>query len=267
MTLDADQHAPAQQRFLTLIGNNHEGNNPKHFLWYASLLESNWSKLDSGLQQIVPCVDRQLDVPVFYGLLSAVAECLTTTDQPSLSQLSDLLVEQGYLINSDESQEMYRHQLVFIIIGWVTMLYTPIYTPEPGVLSISPALSADGTPLFTSTFSTTSLISIDEVARLPIHQVLKHFGELIPGSINYKPLATINPRTTNILSDQLLVSCLNYWTLSKIAAVKIEFVEILSLHLEFDEETQTLKIFRFPSVCRLMCIPGFQGRKNNYLHS
>jgi len=37
------------------------------------------------------------------------------------------------------------------------------------------------------------------------------------------------------------------------ASVKIEWVDCASLHLEFDSSTKSLKLFRFPSLCYLMC--------------
>jgi len=40
--------------------------------------------------------------------------------------------------------------------------------------------------------------------------------------------------------------------LDKVADVKVEWVNSLSLHLEFDNVRRRLKVFRFPSFCRLM---------------
>jgi hypothetical protein len=35
--------------------------------------------------------------------------------------------------------------------------------------------------------------------------------------------------------------------------VEIEWVDMMNLHLEFNEALKTLKIFRFPSYCRILC--------------
>jgi hypothetical protein len=175
-------------------------------------------------------------------------------------------VNQGYLVD-DENQEVNRHQLVLIIVGWLTMLYSPGSSREAGTITISPVTNKDGIYLSNTTFSNTS-INLRDVALLPIHQVLKYFGELIPGSkdLNHH-LTPSAPRLPDNFSEQLLASYLNFATLSKVADVRIEFVDMLSLHLEFDERTRTLQIFRFPSACRLMCLPGSTGEEKNYLNS
>jgi hypothetical protein len=37
-----------------------------------------------------------------------------------------------------------------------------------------------------------------------------------------------------------------------VAGVRIQWVDCLSLHLEFDSRSKTLKVFRFPSLCLIM---------------
>jgi hypothetical protein len=38
-----------------------------------------------------------------------------------------------------------------------------------------------------------------------------------------------------------------------VANIEVEWVDSLSLHLEFDKSTKILKLFRLPSLCLLMC--------------
>jgi hypothetical protein len=77
--------------------------------------------------------------------------------------------------------------------------------------------------------------------------------------------------------DWIEVSLLCCYVLSNIAKVKIEWVDSLSMHLEFDMYTKVLKIFRLPSLCLLMCCckelsplsqyalnPYFPKQKKNY---
>jgi len=45
---------------------------------------------------------------------------------------------------------------------------------------------------------------------------------------------------------------IGFHILHRVASVKIEWVESLSLHLEFDSHAKTLKVFRFPSICRIL---------------
>ncbi|EHK48803.1 hypothetical protein TRIATDRAFT_215066 [Trichoderma atroviride IMI 206040] len=50
-----------------------------------------------------------------------------------------------------------------------------------------------------------------------------------------------------------MVSYLRYQTLHDVAGVKLVFVDCISLHLDFDEKSRELRIFRFPSLCKLLC--------------
>jgi hypothetical protein len=43
-----------------------------------------------------------------------------------------------------------------------------------------------------------------------------------------------------------------YQTLRNVCRVEIEWVDALGLHLEFNSTRKVLKVFRFPSFCRLM---------------
>ncbi|KAH9205991.1 hypothetical protein DL95DRAFT_241707, partial [Leptodontidium sp. 2 PMI_412] len=44
-----------------------------------------------------------------------------------------------------------------------------------------------------------------------------------------------------------------FYTLHNVMKIQIEWVDCLSLHLEFDNQSKVLKLFRFPSICLLMC--------------
>lgn len=75
---------------------------------------------------------------------------------------------------------------------------------------------------------------------MPFCQYLSMFGRLIP---EVKVMAN---------KEQIVASHICYDTLYKVAEIKIEWVNSLSLHLEFDTVRKTLKVFKFPSFCRLM---------------
>jgi hypothetical protein len=53
-------------------------------------------------------------------------------------------------------------------------------------------------------------------------------------------------------SESILVSFVCFQSLQNVASIEIEWVDELSLHLEFNRVARRLKIFRFPSFCRLM---------------
>ena len=179
--------------------------------------------------------------------MSTIAEELTRTRRPSLSAITDILVRRGNLVDSEETESLCQ-QLVFIMVGWITMLYEPDPMPAADAVSILLAQGSDLTTMATDTMRTTSL-PLEEVSEIPYHQVLKSFGSLIPGwTANSSPKSAI----LDLYSERLIVNYLNYHILSKVALVTVEFVSSVSLHLEFDEQSRKLKLFRFPSFCRLI---------------
>jgi hypothetical protein len=75
-----------------------------------------------------------------------------------------------------------------------------------------------------------------------IIMLLRKFGHLVP-EIGAEPREE---------PEQIAVSYVCFSTLDKVADVKIEWVNSLSQHLEFDHVRRILKVFRFPSYCILM---------------
>jgi hypothetical protein len=85
---------------------------------------------------------------------------------------------------------------------------------------------------------------------LPLGVLLRTFGTIIPECIrdglDHSHLGRHDVGTS------IDISLVCFHTLDKVSSIKIEWVECLSLHLEFDSRTKTLKLFRFPSLCLLM---------------
>jgi len=73
----------------------------------------------------------------------------------------------------------------------------------------------------------------------------------IPLGMNFPQLAELD----------VLRSCnLGYYVLSEIAKIKIEWVDSICKHLEFDSTRSLLKLFRFPSFCGIMCLSDLNDR-------
>jgi len=88
----------------------------------------------------------------------------------------------------------------------------------------------------------------------PLYTVLRRFGTIIPepykDSSATHELASTQPGRNEGGNDLSLVC---FHILHRFAGIEIEWVDCLSLHLEFDSRTKTLKLFRFPSLCFIMC--------------
>ena len=82
----------------------------------------------------------------------------------------------------------------------------------------------------------------------PLYELLGRFGELIPQS---RPYSINEPgRPTEVITVKDV--CFN--TLQGLADLKIEWVTSLALHLEMDSSKKTLKLFQFPSFCKMMSV-------------
>lgn len=87
----------------------------------------------------------------------------------------------------------------------------------------------------------------------PLHAMLNAFGNIIPRRqkeffSEQKPPLPVKPE-----DEWIELSLLCFHTMTKLSGVKIEWVDSLCLHLEFDSYTKVLKLFRLPSICLLMC--------------
>jgi hypothetical protein len=144
------------------------------------------------------------------------------------------------------------------------MLYSPELNPSPDKFQISTRQTqssrTSGTPerrrLITrsktyKSYKETLDYKDDDVAVL-----LRRFGTVIPHcqrSIfggQYSPGPGFAPLMPDVSIE---VSRLNYRNLCRVVDINIEWVDCLSLHLEFVRSGKVLKLFRFPSICLMMC--------------
>ncbi|KAN0114722.1 hypothetical protein V8E51_004266 [Hyaloscypha variabilis] len=91
----------------------------------------------------------------------------------------------------------------------------------------------------------------DRTAKLPLNHVFSQFGRLITGRTQQSGQVGSNLQV-DVFREQLIVSYLKFQTLYQVAKIRIVWVDCLSLHLDFDEKSKHLKVFRFPSFCKLM---------------
>jgi hypothetical protein len=84
----------------------------------------------------------------------------------------------------------------------------------------------------------------------PLYELLGRFGELIPQSRPY----SINELELSRPTEVIAVKDVCFNTIQGFAGLKIEWVTSLALHLEMDSSKKTLKLFQFPSFCRMMSV-------------
>lgn len=159
-----------------------------------------------------------------------------------------------------------RSRAVFPPVSKADMMSAILYTPRPlseighleivdpyttdepteGEVSRRPRRQASCTRLINN--HAVSLEYHDQ----PLRKFLKHFGSVIPtyerSCFGSQSPMTPQPRAENWIEASLLC----FQTLHRVVSVKIEWVESLSLHLEFDSRAKTLKLFKWPSLCLVM---------------
>lgn len=178
-----------------------------------------------------------------YQLLTSMAKLAFSKDNLTLQ---DMIDQQNQLQRDYEPTSHLLVQLVFMAFGWLTMLYDPYSMPSVDKLQISEhaRLSQQASRLKTEALHTFEQ-DFNQVQQ-PLINLFYGFGEILPPFDSRTPSRLVNH------SEYLILSYLSYCTLTEVAKIKIQWVESLNLHLEFDEGARVLKLFRYPSFCRLM---------------
>lgn len=146
------------------------------------------------------------------------------------------------------------------------MLYTPSSTPRPYCLqlddSCNESLRGDINKRSISNHKLKTFWKLEEDinddAQLdhPLFQLLKRFGEILPQC----PRNCITPQLSRDAfsamsgkyDDRIDISLVCFYAVNVVAGINIQWVECLSLHMDFDSRSKTLKLFRFPSLCLVM---------------
>jgi hypothetical protein len=177
-------------------------------------------------------------------VLTEVAKLLNASESWSIDALARALVEKRvlkpYADKSNEQKEVYR--LIFIGIGWLCLLYLPTFGIAESEFRFD--IEVEGKNCFSLASQ-----SIDR-ARRPFAEVLRGFGSVLPrrkedNDIRHASQHSSSPSGKDILN----VSMMNAATLWKVGGIRISWTATVSAHLDFDEETRTLSLFRLPSFC------------------
>ena len=179
----------------------------------------------------------------------------------------------------DDDERALANQSIFAVVGIIsasTLLsasrimsnlqsgtgYAPKLHPELNFLElINPSEDTsppNATPLLTrnarhrSKTFTCYKLALDS-QYIPLHNLMSRFGKVAPEYTKDMLDAVDPPLTFGGRNDGWIDhSLVRFHTLQKCASIKIEWVESLSLHLEFDRKRKVLKVFRYPSFCFLM---------------
>ena len=139
-------------------------------------------------------------------------------------------------------------QLVFQCLGWLTALFDP--SPEPSTTRLSLRLAGSDSRRSANRKSIIRhpFVAI-AAASSPIQRLLRKFGSLLP-----EPECVRRSDAAGGLEAgaEDITATYVYYNNLRLLNVRIKWVDVLNQHLEFDRRNRILRIFRTPSICRLM---------------
>jgi hypothetical protein len=139
----------------------------------------------------------------------------------------------------------------------VAMLYEAAPNPAPDQLEITMASTSSSNVQKAATSRKYRCYrqGFDHIDQ-PLYDMLGNFGHLIPGTHMQTLFYGANP-----VREVIKVQSVCFYTLQQLASLRIIWVSSLALHLELDSNKKILKLFQFPSFCRMMTVE----RKSNLL--
>ena len=175
-------------------------------------------------------------------LCSEVASVIREHGGISISKLVQKLQLRKVLREGDDLPgDSIAQSLIFYSLGWLSLLYVPAKRARSNDLRI----------VIQSTKSAIRSNVAAEMAARPLDELLRSFGDLLPGEIGRRASNGHTYAQESTPSMKFRVSHLNVATLQDIANIQITWVDSLSAHLEFDPTIPSLSLFKCPSFCKI----------------
>ena len=201
---------------------------------------------------------------IVYKILVVVAKSLSEDVECTLAgiveklQSSSLIKEdiddnkklQSSGLIKEDSEENLALQMVFQFVGWLTALFDPSPTPSPASLELCKAGHISRRRrLVRQRVIRQSSIPVSE-ARQPVHRLLRRFGSLLPEVLCVRRSEMAGGPEAG--PECIIASYVSFHSIEQVLNVSLEWVSTLNQHLEFDQSQRILRVFRLPSLCRLM---------------
>ncbi|KAF2124108.1 hypothetical protein P153DRAFT_350835 [Dothidotthia symphoricarpi CBS 119687] len=151
--------------------------------------------------------------------------------------------------------------LVFAIIGWQTMLYKP----DMGSCRPDQLVIVDETDGHRG-YAYAELRQDQGASRRALYEFLMGFGVLLP-CYNIGALASEDNKQASIKPKTLSPDSFNVHLLTGLGGIQIRWTDSLACHLEFDANSSTLFLFRFPTFCAINLLSQDKGHIKPTLHS
>ncbi|KAK7743148.1 hypothetical protein SLS53_004233 [Cytospora paraplurivora] len=218
--------------------------------WYETWICARLDALPRPFHDIQVGGESVSQLRGFNSLAVAIDEYLGRNDGCSIDEIIQHLLDADLIATEnvfDKKADVLRN-LVFACLGWRTMLYRPTFNVYP--LDNFAIQQDDGEPDSGLVFDTYRAPT--ELSDRPLSVLLKYFGNLLPAR---SPVTTHLAAETsrNVVSwTALWPEEINAYLFEVLLHVRFRWVDCLALHLDYDKSTQTLSLFRYPSLCAAM---------------
>ncbi|KAJ9617237.1 hypothetical protein H2200_000958 [Cladophialophora chaetospira] len=197
-------------------------------------------------------------------VMAEVAESLFGYGEVTLPDIVDHLknVPSGVQYNEGKTVSLLRDaegdlptHLAFQTTGWLTGIWDPV----PNVSHPYFRLSGSLPPRRRAGLRPDPIIrnielSIKEWQNQPIHRVAARFGKLFPSPDLHLQDDTLGSR--DMESACLTAAYISWHSLKDMVGVSLNWTGILAQHLEYDQQQKKLYVFKYPSICLLLCRKG-----------
>jgi len=231
----------------------------KQMVWYRWWLDQQLENVPDTFSSLLPDGRNDLQLREASHLTKIfleVAHSARSEDGTSIDDIIDHLVSLELIRRPEEVRDTLQicRTLVFAILGWQTMLYTPSFgTSPPKQLAINDDLDGYRGQAFL-------VLKQDQVcAKRHLSALLMGFGLLLPPS---NTCVSDDPEEGQAFNSITSIQSgeLNAFLLHSIAHVRIKWIDVLAPHLEFNKATNTLYLFRYPSFCAASLPSGIVGK-------
>ena len=259
--VDSATHAAVLQACFELGSTEHIG--LCDLDWYPSWLAKQLSKTEQNVLQYrlrwaLLCedwaaedgVDKKCSSPLNADFLNILHAVRRNAGESSIDHIIDALIHDGVFKENEGSQatDLTRGHIVFAMLGWLSMLYVPSFNDFDDVKwEIHHDPNQPNSRLIYDTYEVNNyhyMLAVQEPASF-----LRHFGNLLPAR------RRDTGQKDKIASSWSPISPtkFNIQVLSNLLRIRVQWVDTLALHLDYDQTTRTLSLFRYPSFCVNQC--------------
>jgi hypothetical protein len=202
--------------------------NPNPCLHYIHQSVRNWVR--AQLSGSPDFNEEDCTKAVLESLASFLIQIKTFGDEPVyIDELAGALPSPNFAQAGPDQRDLPR-QLIFALLGWTSMLYTPASKPTDRFFCIK-------IPVALTSFTTVEQ-SVD-LARRPIKILFRALDVWLPFNLSSGEDSDTAP--------SLEASQLQYSALGHVSNISLRWVDSLESHLRFDATLKQLMIFRYPS--------------------